>query len=102
MADADQPGVPLLFSASFPCDARFAPAVADLGVRVAQALGYPEAEAREIARSIDDAFQRAAGNGSGQGDVQIDVTLRAAGDALDASVRCASRTLLELTRPRHH
>jgi hypothetical protein len=99
MAANDQASVPLQFSAIFPCDQRFAPAVADLFVKVAQALGYSEAEAREFGRLIDEAFGQAAANGASQGEVQVDVTLRAAGEAIDASVRCAHRSLLELTRP---
>jgi hypothetical protein len=99
MADHDQSSVPLQFSATFPCDLRFAPAVADLFVKVAQALGYSEAEAREFGRLIDEAFGQAASNGTSHGEVQVDVTLRAAGGAIDASVRCAQRSLLELTRP---
>lgn len=99
MADNDQSPVPLQFFASFPCDRRFSPAVADLFVKVAQALGYSEAEAREFGRLIDDAFEQAAANGTNHGEVQVDVTLRAAGEAIDASVRCAHRSLLELTRP---
>jgi hypothetical protein len=99
MPDHDQSSVPLQFSASFPCDRRFAPAVADLFVKVAQALGYSAGEASEFGRLIDDAFGQAAANGTNHGDVQVDVTLRAAGEAIDASVRCAHRPLLELTRP---
>ena len=99
MADNDQSSVPLQFSASFPCDRRFAPAVADLFVKVAQALGYSEAEAREFGRLIDGAFEQAAKNGTSHGDVQVDVKLRSAGEAIDASVRCAQQSLLELTRP---
>jgi len=99
MADSDQSSVPLHFFASFPCDQRFAPAVADLFVRVAQALGYSTAEAKEFGRVIDEAFGQAAANGTTSGDVEVDVTLRAAGEAIDARVRCAGRSLLELTRP---
>ena len=98
MADNDQSSVPLQFSASFPCDRRFSPAVADLFVKVAQALGYSDAEAREFGQLIDDAFGQASMNGTSHGEVQVDVTLRAAGGAIDASVRCGQRSLLELTR----
>jgi hypothetical protein len=100
MADHDQPSSPLQFFASFPCDRRFAPAVADLFVKVALALGYSDPEARVFGRLIDEAFGQAAANGTSHGEVQVDVTLRAAGEAIDASVRCAQRSLLELTRPR--
>jgi hypothetical protein len=99
MADSDQSTSPLQFTASFPCDRRFSPAVADLFVKVALALGYSEAEANTFGRMIDDAFEQAAANGTNHGEVQVDVTLRAAGEAIEASVRCAQRALLELRRP---
>jgi hypothetical protein len=102
MSLTDAPAGPLRFSATFPCDGRFCPAVADLAVRVAGSLGYPEAEARSFGEEIYRAFELAVGQSAGHGSVHVDVTLRAGGEALDASVRCSDRVLLELTRPRAH
>ncbi len=98
--DTDASAAALRFDASFPCDRRFAPVLSDLSVKVAQSMGYPEGEAREIGRQIDQAFEAAAAGGGGQGDVLVSVTLREGHGALDATVRCSQRTLLELTRPR--
>lgn len=101
MSLTDAPAVPLRFSATFPCDGRFCPAVADLAVKVAGSLGYPEAEARSFGEEIYRAFEQAVGQ-AGHGSVHVDVTLRAGGETLDATVRCSDRVLLELTRPRAH
>ena len=90
----------LHFSASFPCDARFEPAVADLGVKVARSMGYPDADARAIGESIHSAFAQAVERGDGSGSVLVDVALQPGGEALDATVRCAKGVLLELTRLR--
>jgi hypothetical protein len=102
MPETDPSSGPLHFSATFPCDGRFCPAVADLSVKVALSLGYPDAEAREIGQAIHRAFEEAVGQGPGHGGVQVDVRLRPGGDAIDATVRCSQRVLLELTRPRSH
>jgi hypothetical protein len=95
---SDTPTGPLAFDASLPCDPRFAPLVSTLGVKLAQSLGYPEDQAREIGQAIDDAFAQAAANGSKHGEVFVSVRMHPEGDAIDATVRCAQRTLLELTR----
>ncbi len=106
MSATDASAVPLRFSATFPCDGRFCPAVADLAVKVAGSLGYPDAEAKSIGEAIHLAFEQAVGQSAGQatghGSVHVDVTLRAGGDVIDATVRCSDRVLLELTRPRAH
>lgn len=100
MADTDTPAGALRFEATIPCDRRYAPVLSELGVKVAQSLGYPGDDARDIGRRIDQAFAAAASEGAGQGDVSVRVTLREGAGALDATVRCAQRTLLELTKPR--
>jgi len=99
---APDTSAPLQFSASFPCDPRFHPAVADLGAKVALALAYPEADAREIGLAIRRAFEQAIeqGHGVDGGSVVVEVTLRPGGEALDAVVRCPKGVLLELTRRR--
>ncbi len=99
MTTPDAPAVPLRFSASFPCDPRFRPAVADLAAKVARSLGYGEAEAQQVGQSIERAFGEAADRQPGGGDIEMDVTLRAPGEAIEASVRCPRGLLLDLSRP---
>jgi hypothetical protein len=72
--------------------------MADLTVKVARSLGYSENEAREIGQAVDSAYAEAAASGSGHGEVQVIVTLRPEGQAIDAIVRCPQRVLLQLTR----
>jgi hypothetical protein len=93
---------PLHFSASFPCEARFHQAVADLAVKVAVSMGYPHAEAQEFGASIQRAFAQAVEQGGEPGLVRVEVALRPGGEALDAVVRCSKGVLLELTRLRGH
>ena len=102
MPETETPSGPLYFSAQFPCDGRFCPAVAELSVKVALSLGYPEAEAREFGQAIHRAFEEAVRQGVSHDGVHVDVTLRPGGDVLDATVRCSQRVLLELTRSRSH
>ena len=63
MPETETPSGPLCFSAQFPCDGRFCPAVAGLSVKVALSLGYPEAEAREFGQAIHRAFEEAVRQG---------------------------------------
>lgn len=102
MSDTETHAGALRFEATIPCDRRFAPILSELGVKVAQSLGYAVDDARDIGRRIDQAFDAAASAGAGQADVSVSVTLREGAGALDATVRCAQRTLLELTKPRSH
>jgi hypothetical protein len=99
MADTPQPPAPLQFEASFPCDARFAPILCDLGARMAQSLGYEEADARALGQEIEQAFAKAAAGRAGDGQGSVCVTLRAVGNAIDATILCASGTVLEFSRP---
>jgi hypothetical protein len=99
MTNPDAPAVPLRFSASFPCDPRYRPAVADLAVKVAQSLGYADADAREVGQSIERAFGEAADREPGSGNIEMEVTLRGPGQAIEASVRCPRGLLLDLSRP---
>jgi hypothetical protein len=100
MADTGTTGRALQFSATFPCDERFCPAVADLGAKVAVSLGYPESEAHVVGQAVHRAFEEAIGLAAGTGEVHVDVTLRDGGEAIDATVRWSHRVLLQLTRQR--
>jgi hypothetical protein len=99
MSDNPPADVPLHFWASFPCDPRFGPAMTDLSAKVARQLGYPDAEARDIAQAVERAYDAAAAAGKGGGDVQVSVTIQPQGEAIEAEVRCPQRVLLQLTRP---
>lgn len=98
MPQSESTPAPLQFSASFPCDGRFRPAMAELTVKVARSLGYSDDEARNIGQAVERAYEGAAAAGSGHGEVQVTVTLRPDGTAADAIVRCPQRVLLQLTR----
>jgi hypothetical protein len=96
------PASPLQFSASFPCHGRFRPAVGELAVKVATSLGYSDDEAREVGLAVERAFAEAAEGDCAHHEVEVRVTLRSGGEATAATVSCASRTLLELSRPHSH
>ncbi len=98
MSDDAPADVPLRFWASFPCDPRFGPAMTDLSAKVARQLGYPDAEALDIGRAVERAYEAAAASRTGGGDVQVSVTIQPQGEALEAEVRCPQRVLLRLTR----
>jgi len=98
MPDNAPSDVPLHFWASFPCDARYGPAMTDLSAKVARQLGYPDAEAQDIGHAVERAYEAAAAAGTGGGEVQVSVTIHPQGEALEAEVRCPQRVLLQLTR----
>jgi hypothetical protein len=102
MTDPDPDTTPLQFTASFPCDGRFRPAVARLAAKVASSLGYSEGETREIGEAIERAFVDVAHGGGVGHEVQVQVTFRGGGEALSATVSYDTRTLLELSRPHLH
>ena len=102
MTDTDPATTPLQFTARFPCDGCFRPAVARLASKVASSLGYSEGEAQEVGEAIERAFDETAHGGETGREVQVQVTFRSGGEALTATVSCATRTLLELSRPHSH
>lgn len=97
MSDLTNPGQPLYFTAVFPCDARFYPAVADLGARVAHLLGHAESKTADVRQAIQRGFEQAIAGADGA-DVTVEVRMASDGLAVAARVRCGPSTVLELTR----
>ncbi len=93
------PGRPLWFEASFPRQIRFAPAISELAVKVAQLSGCAEGEALEIGRAVESATVRAIEEAAGH-DGPLDVAFQANGRLFEVTVSCHGRSVLALTMPR--
>ncbi len=90
----------LCFSASFPRDGQYAATAGDLAARMAQAIGFSEAEARDIATAIGAAFGEAIAGAPHQAASPIEVSLCTCATSFDASVTCGQTPIAGLSRPR--
>ena len=99
MADT-APRPTLCFNASFPLEVHFAATAGELASRLAQSAGLAEDEAREIGRSVDEAFTSVLNSRGPNGASAIDISLCARHDNFDASVAFGSTSVLAITRPR--
>ncbi len=93
------PGRPLWFAASFPRQIRFAPAISELAVKVAQLSGCAEGEALEIGRAVESATVRAIDDLPGP-DGSLDVAFQANERLFEVTVTCRGRSVLALSVPR--